>query len=314
MPSTVVTGFVGTARVFQDMVKNQSLLLAAAVLTIYIVLGILYESAVHPLTILAGLPSAAFGAVAALASMRYGIERHGPDWDLDVVWNRQEERHHDDRRGDRPPSCRGRISPGDPGGVPYAVPPDPDHQSRRAGWGHSDSNRPWRRRGPAPAIGRHSGRRPARITGADPLHHARPLSLSGATVWNSDVAAFGSGRANLPPHSRSAVCQRTVSAPPAPEGLLQHPILRRSDPRIRMPRSGRSQPIGRSSPEQASLMASRSRAYSGTPPPQRPISRPTSCRVRRPQRSYRASSTTCRLGSEDSPRASPPKPPAGPAA
>ena len=66
MPSTVVTGFVGTARVFQDMVKNQSLLLAAAVLTIYIVLGILYESAVHPLTILAGLPSAAFGAVAAL--------------------------------------------------------------------------------------------------------------------------------------------------------------------------------------------------------------------------------------------------------
>ena len=66
LPSTVVTGFVGTARVFQDMVKNQSLLLAAAVLTIYIVLGILYESAVHPLTILAGLPSAAFGAVAAL--------------------------------------------------------------------------------------------------------------------------------------------------------------------------------------------------------------------------------------------------------
>jgi HAE1 family hydrophobic/amphiphilic exporter-1 len=71
VPSTVVTRFVGTARVFQDMMRNQPLLLAAAVLAIYIVLGILYESLLHPLTILAGLPSAAIGAVAAL--MIYGM-------------------------------------------------------------------------------------------------------------------------------------------------------------------------------------------------------------------------------------------------
>jgi HAE1 family hydrophobic/amphiphilic exporter-1 len=62
----VTTSFAGTARVFQDMVRNQPLLLAAAILTIYIVLGMLYESLIHPVTILAGLPSAAVGAVAAL--------------------------------------------------------------------------------------------------------------------------------------------------------------------------------------------------------------------------------------------------------
>jgi HAE1 family hydrophobic/amphiphilic exporter-1 len=48
------------------MVHNQPLLLAAAILTIYVVLGMLYESLVHPITILAGLPAAAIGAVAAL--------------------------------------------------------------------------------------------------------------------------------------------------------------------------------------------------------------------------------------------------------
>ncbi|GEO17965.1 efflux RND transporter permease subunit [Microvirga aerophila] len=66
VPAAVTTGFAGTAGVFRDMVHNQPLLLAAALLTIYIVLGMLYESLVHPMTILAGLPAAAVGAVAAL--------------------------------------------------------------------------------------------------------------------------------------------------------------------------------------------------------------------------------------------------------
>lgn len=66
IPATVATSFAGTARVFQDMMHNQQLLFAAAILTIYIVLGMLYESLVHPVTILAGLPAAALGAAAAL--------------------------------------------------------------------------------------------------------------------------------------------------------------------------------------------------------------------------------------------------------
>jgi HAE1 family hydrophobic/amphiphilic exporter-1 len=66
VPTTISTTFSGTARVFQDALANQGLLLGAAVITIYIVLGILYESFIHPLTILTGLPAAAVGALGAL--------------------------------------------------------------------------------------------------------------------------------------------------------------------------------------------------------------------------------------------------------
>ena len=66
LPATVSTSFQGTAQVFQQAVANQGLLLFAAVLVIYIVLGILYESFIHPLTILSGLPSAGIGALLTL--------------------------------------------------------------------------------------------------------------------------------------------------------------------------------------------------------------------------------------------------------
>ncbi len=63
LPSTITTTFSGTAKVFQDSLKNLSLLLLIAILVVYIVLGILYESYIHPITILSGLPSAGFGAL-----------------------------------------------------------------------------------------------------------------------------------------------------------------------------------------------------------------------------------------------------------
>ena len=66
LPATVATSFQGTAQVFQQAVANQGLLLFAAVLVIYIILGILYESFIHPLTILSGLPSAGIGALLTL--------------------------------------------------------------------------------------------------------------------------------------------------------------------------------------------------------------------------------------------------------
>jgi HAE1 family hydrophobic/amphiphilic exporter-1 len=66
LPVTVSTGFQGTAQVFQDSLRGQGLLLTAAVLVIYMVLGILYESFIHPITILSGLPSAALGALLTL--------------------------------------------------------------------------------------------------------------------------------------------------------------------------------------------------------------------------------------------------------
>jgi HAE1 family hydrophobic/amphiphilic exporter-1 len=66
MPTVISTSFAGTAKTFQDSLANQGLLVGGAILTIYIVLGILYESFIHPLTILTGLPSAVLGAVVAL--------------------------------------------------------------------------------------------------------------------------------------------------------------------------------------------------------------------------------------------------------
>ena len=66
LPATITTNFSGTAALFQDAQRGQGALLLAAVLTIYIVLGVLYESFIHPITILSGLPSAALGALLAL--------------------------------------------------------------------------------------------------------------------------------------------------------------------------------------------------------------------------------------------------------
>ena len=66
LPATVSTGFQGTAQVFRDSLDGQGLLLIAALFVIYVVLGILYESFVHPITILSGLPSAALGALLTL--------------------------------------------------------------------------------------------------------------------------------------------------------------------------------------------------------------------------------------------------------
>ena len=66
MPASVYGGFQGTARVFQQSLASEPWLIAAALAAVYIVLGILYESLVHPLTILSTLPSAGAGAVLAL--------------------------------------------------------------------------------------------------------------------------------------------------------------------------------------------------------------------------------------------------------
>ncbi|EOI3505238.1 multidrug efflux RND transporter permease subunit MdtC [Cronobacter dublinensis] len=66
VPSSVRGSFAGTAQVFQDTMNSQVILILAAIATVYIVLGMLYESYVHPLTILSTLPSAGVGALLAL--------------------------------------------------------------------------------------------------------------------------------------------------------------------------------------------------------------------------------------------------------
>ena len=66
MPLSVQASFQGTAQAFQASLKNEPLLILAAIITVYIVLGVLYESYIHPITILSTLPSAGVGAILAL--------------------------------------------------------------------------------------------------------------------------------------------------------------------------------------------------------------------------------------------------------
>ncbi len=70
VPATIRGTFQGTAKAFQDSLSNQPYLILAALVTIYIVLGVLYESYVHPLTILSTLPSAGVGALLALMAFK----------------------------------------------------------------------------------------------------------------------------------------------------------------------------------------------------------------------------------------------------
>jgi hydrophobic/amphiphilic exporter-1 (mainly G- bacteria), HAE1 family len=77
LPPTVTSQFQGTAQAFESSLTGLGVLLLIAILVIYLVLGILYESFIHPITILSGLPSAAFGALLTLQLFGYGLDLYG---------------------------------------------------------------------------------------------------------------------------------------------------------------------------------------------------------------------------------------------
>jgi hydrophobic/amphiphilic exporter-1 (mainly G- bacteria), HAE1 family len=74
LPSSVTYGYSGAAQAFQSSLGNLGLLLVMAILVIYLVLGVLYESFIHPLTILSGLPAAGFGALATLMAFHMELD------------------------------------------------------------------------------------------------------------------------------------------------------------------------------------------------------------------------------------------------
>ena len=73
MPASLQAGFQGTAASFKNSLSNEALLILAALVTVYIVLGVLYESFIHPITILSTLPSAGVGALLALMLFRQDL-------------------------------------------------------------------------------------------------------------------------------------------------------------------------------------------------------------------------------------------------
>ena len=179
VPATLSATFQGTAQAFQDSLQGQGLLLLITVLVIYLVLGILYESFIHPLTILSGLPSAGVGALLTLLLfgmelnvygfvgliMLVGIVKKNAIMMIDFAL--EAERAGDDAgRGDLP-------------GLPAPLPADHDDDDGRAAGhaAHRAGHRRRRRRAPPARPGRR--RRPARLAAADALHHAGALPLHG---------------------------------------------------------------------------------------------------------------------------------------
>ena len=202
--------FQGAAAAFGDSLSTEPLLILAAIVTVYIVLGVLYESYIHPITILSTLPSAGVGAFLALMLCRsefsiialigivllIGIVKKNAIMMIDFALEAEREQGKSPARGD-------------PSGLPAALPADHDDHgggaARRGSAGARDRDR---RRAP-PAAGHHHRRRSAGLAGADAVHHAGHLSLHGA----AGVAVFGAPRSC----SRRAPRNPNLAGTPAPE-------------------------------------------------------------------------------------------------
>ena len=180
LPSDQIqAGFQGTAAALQQTLAQQPWLILAALVTMYIVLGILYESFVHPLTILSTLPSAGLGALLALLMLRQdftlialigvflliGIVKKNAIMMVDFALEAERTQA----------GAARRDLPGLPDALPSHHDDDHGRHLRRAAAdaGHR------RRRRDAPAAGHHHRGRPGVEPDPDALHHARGLSLSG---------------------------------------------------------------------------------------------------------------------------------------
>ncbi len=178
MPATVHGSFQGTAQVFEQSLANEPILVAAALLAVYIVLGVLYESYVHPITILSTLPSAGVGAILALivtdtefsiialigVILLIGIVKKNAIMMIDFAL--------DGRAQPGPQLARGDLP-----GVPEAVPADHDDDDGGDAGRGAAGDRLWRGRRIAPAARHFDRRRADGQPGADPLHDAGHLSL-----------------------------------------------------------------------------------------------------------------------------------------
>ena len=155
MPPSIQGNFQGTAAAFEDSTKNMGALLLIAMVVVYIILGILYESFIHPLTILSGLPSAAVGGLLTL-------------WIAHLLF-------------------MAGITPVDMSLTLYAfvglimligiVKKNDNHGGADGHIAHRLRQRRWS--GIAPSAGTVRGGRPAAVAASDPLHHASDLYLPG---------------------------------------------------------------------------------------------------------------------------------------
>ena len=178
LPASVSTQFEGSALAFQSALANELLLILAAIVTVYIVLGVLYESFIHPVTILSTLPSAGVGALLALIITGHdlnivsiigiilliGIVKKNAIMMIDFAL--EAERNEGKSR-----------ARGDPSGGAAALPAHPDDDGGRAVRRAAADDGQRHGLGTAPSAGHLHCRRPAGQPAPDPVHDARDLHL-----------------------------------------------------------------------------------------------------------------------------------------
>ena len=196
MPGTVIGTFQGNAQAFQASLSSTPVLIGAALIVVYIILGILYESFIHPLTILSTLPSAGVGALLALSLggmdlsvigiigiiLLIGIVKKNGIMLVDFAI--AAERDSDAK----PARCNSR-------GVPAALPPDPDDDCGGDARGRAACAGHRRRFGAASTARLHHGRGACPEPAVDALHHAGSLSVSRSSpelaAWNETRSRYG---------------------------------------------------------------------------------------------------------------------------
>ena len=205
MPATIGASFQGTVKEFQSSFANLSILLGIAILVIYIVLGVLYESFIHPITILSGLPSAVFGALEDFSQGSRSLRVRGHHH---VIRRGEEERHHDDRFRRRLAEAGAQRPRFHLAGLSAALPAD--HDDHRGGAVRHAADRAGlrRRRRRAATAGARRGGRPGSQPVPDAVHYPGNLPVFGA------AARVAAGDAGDRRSSRGGIVSSTVGQDP----------------------------------------------------------------------------------------------------
>ena len=196
IPPTIQASFSGMAAAFMSTQQGLLMLLVLAVFVIYMILGVLYESFIHPITILTGLPFAAFGALVTLRVFGMDLDIYGFVGIIMLIGIVEEERDHDDRLRDRR-GARAALVVGrrDHAGGERAVPPDHDDDDGGADGRAADRGRLGRGRGDAAAARRGGRGRSGVFTARDTVRNTRFLHVSRRTAaLVRTVARDGSAR------------------------------------------------------------------------------------------------------------------------
>jgi hypothetical protein len=195
LPASIATSSQGSAQAFQNSLSSAPILILAALIAVYIIRGMLYESTIHPITIISTLPAAGLGALLTLMLfgmplevigiigiiLLIGIVKKNGIMLIDFALVGERERGPQSRRRD-------------PRGLPAALSPHPDDDDVRAARWHPADARHRHRLGNSPAAGLRDRRRPPSLAAADIVHHTRRLHLHGPPRPSAESAPPGRPR------------------------------------------------------------------------------------------------------------------------